>query len=93
MFVDRQRLAAQDLFESSSGGTPDLLAALKHFQRSPQRGTQHGFGRTKRAMKIDLAEHVVTRLEIFFDSVHAPQSWLALPPCAGVVAPLPSSVP
>src|SRR3977135_1984901 len=71
MFRGGQWLPMQDFFKRRARRGPDGLAFLNQFERSTQRGSEHGLSRSQRPVKIDLSKHVVAGLEIFFNCIDA----------------------
>jgi hypothetical protein len=66
VIADSQRLAPQYLFERSAGRMPNVFAIVEQVESATDNRAQHGFCRSQRPMKLDLAEHVIARLQIFF---------------------------
>src|SRR5258707_9216381 len=67
MLGDAQRLSTKDLFKRRAHRAPDRLALLNQLERPAQGGSENCFGRSQGPVKVDLSEHVVTRLQVFLD--------------------------
>ena len=59
----------QNFAESGIFGLPDLFTRGAKLERAPEKRPHEGFGGAQGAVKINLAKHVVARLQIIFDGV------------------------
>src|SRR5687768_18489598 len=64
MLGDRQLFAPQNPFERRTRRVPNLVTVIEQSQRTSNDRTQRRFSRTQRAMKVNLAKHVIPRLQI-----------------------------
>src|SRR2546425_6186633 len=73
MFGDAQWLPTQDLFKRSAWRVPDRLALLDQLKRPAKGGPEPRFRRSQGPVKVNLAKHVVARLQIFFNRKNSPR--------------------
>ena len=71
VFTHSQRFSPQDLFKRSARSVPNFLAFVEQVQRTSHDRSQHSFRRSESSMEVDLAKHVVARLQVFFDCINA----------------------
>src|SRR6266481_9803518 len=67
MLGDTQWLSMKDLFKRRARCTPDQLTVFNQLECPPQGRPKHCFGRSQSPMKVNLSEHVITRLQVFLD--------------------------